>query len=279
MARWMNDQRRRPSGSPYAVALCVAAILLFSGGCATSGVNKGDLNIVSVEDEWKLGEKLAADIEKQMTIVHEPRVNELVGRIGQRIVARTEMSGLPWNFHVVEDPQINAFNIPGGHVYVTTGLIGSAGDVAQFSSILAHEIAHGVSRHATEQLTRSYGLSIVASLLLGENPEVYEQILARVIGSGTLARYSREAEREADIRGLHYMYDAGYDPRGMVRMFEMLLESRQRRPTRVEMLFATHPLTEDRIRTARNETSRLELGTNLVASDRRYQQVHQMYGG
>ncbi|MDX1583383.1 MAG: M48 family metallopeptidase [Thermoanaerobaculia bacterium] len=253
--------------------------LFFLGGCATSGVNKGDINVVSLEEEWQLGAKLAADIEKQMTIVHDRQVNAVVSEIGQRIVSQTEMAELPWNFHVVQDSRINAFNIPGGHVYVTTGLIGATTDVAQFAGVMAHEVAHGVARHGTEQLTRTYGLSIIANLLLGENPAVYEQILAQVVGSGTLARYSRKAEREADLHGLHYMYDAGYDPDGMARMFEMLLESRERRPSRVERLFATHPLTEERLEFVRSEADQLPPRSGLVAHDREYQQVHQRYRG
>lgn len=277
----MNHQLARriesPASRSRALLSLVVSTLLITG-CVTTGVNKGDLNLVSLEDEWRLGEKLAADIEKQMTIVRDRETNDLVTRIGREIVSQTEMANLPWHFYVVQDSQINAFNIPGGRVYVTTGLIAAAEDVAAFSSVMSHEIAHGVSRHATEQLTRSYGLSVVASLLLGNEPALYEQILANLIGSGTLARYSREAEREADSLGLRYMYRAGYDPAGMVRMFETLLRSRTSQPNRVQQFFATHPPTEDRIRSVRNQLQQFPDKT-LVAYDRGYQRLHERYGG
>jgi beta-barrel assembly-enhancing protease len=264
------------SRSQAFLSLVLATLLL--AGCATSG-GGGDLNLVSLEDEWKLGEQLAADIEKNMEIVHDREVNGLVNRIGQQIVRQTAMAQLPWHFHVVNDPQINAFNIPGGRVYVTTGLIAAAKDVAAFSSVLAHEIAHGVSRHGTEQLTRSYGLSVVANLLLGNDPALHEQVLAGVLGSGAMAHYSRQAELEADSLGLRCMVRAGYDPNGMIRMFETLLEDRKRRPSRVERIFATHPLTEDRILAVRNELQTLPETTSLVASDREYERIHRRFGG
>jgi beta-barrel assembly-enhancing protease len=253
-------------------------VTLLLVGCATSGVNLGDLNLVSLEDEWRLGEKLAADIEKEMVIVRDRETTDFVNRLGQQLVRHTEMSQMPWHFTVVDDPEINAFNIPGGRVYVTTGLIAAAEDVAAFSSVMSHEIAHGVSRHATEQLTRSYGLSVVANLILGNDPALYQQVLAGVIGSGTLARYSREAELEADSLGLRTMYRAGYDPAGMIRMFEILLRSRQQSPTRVEQFFATHPPTEERIRSVRNQLQQFPAKT-LVAYDPGYQRLHQRYGG
>lgn len=267
----------RQTTSPASAVSSLVVTLLFVG-CATSGVNQGDLNLVSLEDEWRLGEKLAADIEKDMVIVRDRETNELVNRLGQQLVRQTEMSQLPWHFTVVEDSEINAFNIPGGRVYVTTGLIAAAKDVAAFSSVMSHEIAHGVSRHATEQLTRSYGLTVVANLILGNDPALYEQVLASLIGSGTLARYSREAELEADSLGLRTMYRAGYDPEGMARMFEILLRNRQQRPTRVEQFFATHPPTEERIRSVRNQLQQLPEKT-LVAFDPGYQRLHQRYGG
>jgi beta-barrel assembly-enhancing protease len=246
-----------------AATLAVTALLL--GACASSGVNQGDLNLISLEEEWQLGRQLEQDIAQKVNLVNDGTVVGYVDRIGQALVAQTELANLPWEFHVVADPSVNAFNIPGGHVYVHTGLIAAADDVAELAGVMGHEIAHGVARHGTEQLSKSYGLSILAGVTLGNDPSTYQQILAQVLGGGALAKFSRDAEREADDLGVDYMAGAGYDPLGMARMFEELLARRQGRPSSVEQFFSSHPLTEERIdavradaasQPARNYTSR-----------------------
>lgn len=252
----------------------IPLIFLLVLGCGSgSGVNSSDFNLISLEEEWQLGQQLSADIARQMRIVSDPVANAYVNRVGQQIVAQTEMRNLPWQFHIVEDASVNAFNIPGGHVYVTTGLIAASDNVAELAGVMAHEISHGVSRHGTEQLTRAYGLNIVAGLLLGQNPAVYQQILAQIVAGGTMARFGRGAEAEADSLGVQYMYTAGYNPRGMVTMFEELLARRQGRPGSVEKFFSTHPLEEDRIREVSNQIAKLPARSGLILTDADFQDV------
>lgn len=230
------------------IALTGALAALIVAACATSGVNQGDFNVVSLEEEWQLGEQLEQDLADKLDLVDDPVVARYVNDVGNRIVAQTEMSGLPWKFHVVRNDEINAFNIPGGHVYVHTGLIAAAEDSSQLVGVMAHEVGHGVARHATEQLTRAYGLNVVAALLLGSDPQVYQQVLAQILGTGAIASFSREAEREADTLAVRYVFDAGYDPSGLVSFFEVLMAQSRGGSDPVSRFFATHPLTEDRIR-------------------------------
>ena len=232
----------------FGVLFLVLVLLVAAGGCATSGVNQGDFNIVSIEEEWQLGQQLEADLAKQLTLVDEPVVQRYVNQLGSRIVSRTEMSGLPWKFHVVRNEEINAFNIPGGQVYINTGLIEAARNSSELAGVVAHEIGHGVARHGTEQLTRAYGLNVVAALLLGSDPQAYQQILAQILGTGAIASFSRDAEREADGLAVEYLYESGYDPDGLVSFFEVLMEERKGRGDPVARFFSTHPLTEERIR-------------------------------
>lgn len=255
-----------------AMLLGLALFVTLVYACATTGVNQGDFNIISIEQEWELGAQLERDLAEKLTLVNDRQALAYVDRVGQAIVDQTEMANLPWKFHIVADPQINAFNIPGGHVYVNTGLIAEAPDVAGFAGVMAHEISHGVARHGTEQLTRSYGIGILAGTVLGESPAAYEQILAQILAGGALARFSREAEREADMLGVRSMYGAGYDPLGMARMFSLLLERRESQPGAVERFFSSHPLTEDRIRTVRAEAGKLP-PANLIESDPGYRSL------
>lgn len=253
------------------VALLIAGTM---GGCASSGVNRGDVNLVSLEEEWQLGQQLERDIAQQLTLVHDQTAVSYIDRLGQQIVAQTEMANLPWKFHIVADPAINAFNIPGGHVYVHTGLIDAAANASELAGVMAHEIAHGVSRHGTERLTKAYGMQIAAGVLLGGNPAIYQQILAQILGTGAIAKFSRDDERESDRLGIRYMHQAGYNPVGMAGMFERILAERNRRPSGVEQFFSTHPLTEDRIADARNMAQQLPQ-RNVVTDEPGFRTVKQ----
>lgn len=242
-------------------------LLLFAlSGCATTGVNRGDVNLISMEEEWQLGRQLEQDLNRELRLVNDGTANAYIERIGQQIVRQTELADVPWSFHIVDDPAINAFNTPGGNVYVNTGLILAADNVAQLVGVMSHEIAHGVARHGTERLTKAYGLNIGAGLLLGSDPSAYEQVLAQIAGTGAIAKFSRNDEREADELGVRYMYQAGYDPEGMAQMFEHLLEERQGRPGAVAQFFSTHPLTERRIRDVRRAANQLP-GRSLTMQD------------
>ena len=253
-------------------------LMAMAAGCATSGVNRGDINLVSLEEEWQLGQQLERDIAGQLRLVRDPAALAYINEMGRQIVAQTEMANLPWKFHIVADPSVNAFNIPGGHVYVHTGLIEQAGSAAELAGVMAHEISHGVARHGTERLTKTYGLNIVASLLLGQNPAVYEQILAQIVGTGAIAKFSRDDEREADDLGVNYMFDARYNPTGMVQMFETLLNERQRRPSTVEQFFSTHPLSEERIENVRARINRLPSRQGLVTNEAGFRSLQQRVG-
>ncbi|NND45696.1 MAG: M48 family metalloprotease [Xanthomonadales bacterium] len=252
--------------------IALAAALLL-GACASSGVNEGDINVIGLDEEWELGRQLEADLAKELDLVNDREILAYINRAGQQVVAQTEMASLPWEFHVVRDDAINAFNIPGGHVYINTGLITAAQSASELMGVVSHEIAHGVSRHATERLTRVHGLNFLASVLLGSDPQTYQTILAQILGTGAIASFSRDAEEEADELGVRYMYAAGYDPLGMPRMFEHLLAERQRRPDGVSRFFSTHPLTEDRIRATRAQAEALPPKPGLIEDETEFQRV------
>lgn len=235
---------------PIVLAMCIA-------GCAGTGLGTGDLNLISIEEEWQMGQQLEAEIAREMDLVRDQAALSYVNQVGQRMVNQTAMRELPWEFHIVNDPSINAFNIPGGHVYVHTGLIQAANNASELAGVMAHEISHGVERHATERLTQAYGLNILAALVLGQNPGIIEQLVAQIVGTGAIAKFSRDDEREADEMGVQMMYEAGYNPEGMANMFRTLLAERERRPSQLEQFFATHPLSEERIRSIESRVANM----------------------
>lgn len=245
-------------------ALLLLPLLAFAG-CTCSGVNRGDVNLVSLDREWTMGEQLAAEIATQVPLVDDPAAQAYLQALGERIVAHTELADRPWRFHLVADPSVNAFAIPGGHVYVHTGLVEAAANVDELAGVVGHEVAHGVARHGTERMTAIYGLERILALVVGEDAGLLEQIAVGVIGSGAVAKFSRSDETEADRLGLSYMADARYDPTGMARMFETMLALRARRPNLLERFFASHPLTEDRIEVVSAAAAELDADPSVGA--------------
>ena len=241
----------------WLLALLLPALFLNACVCSTSGVNRGDVNLVSLDREWEMGRMLAQRLESEVRLADDPELQRLVEQIGQRLVAQTELAGREWQFHVVADSTVNAFALPGGHIYVNTGLVAAADSASELAGVLAHEVGHGIARHGTEQLTQAYGINAIANLVMGEDVGWVEQIVARVVGEGTLAKFSRDDEREADQLGLQYMSQAGYPPRAAAAIFETLLQQRQRRPNALEQFFASHPLTEERIQNVRDQAQQL----------------------
>lgn len=262
--------RRRPSFLAGIVPL-VLVLVLAAGtlpGCASG------LNLVSVDEEWQLGRELERDINRQVRLVDDPTINAYVRQMGQRIVRQTRFADREWRFYVIQDPTVNAFNAPGGLVYVHTGLIARAENASELAAVLAHEVAHGTARHGTQRLTQVYGLNLVAGLLLGREPGLVSQIAAQLIAGGAIASFSRAQEREADQLGVRYMAAAGYNPDGMITLLEKLIEDRRRQPGAVARFFSTHPLTEERIANVRRDARGISR-QGLVTNDAQFATVRQ----
>jgi predicted Zn-dependent protease len=216
---------------------------------------------------------LRAQVAREAQVVDSSYLNT----VGRRIASQTPLGNRRWDFAIVRDSSVNAFNLPGGLVYVNSGLVAEADTLSELAGVLAHEIGHGAARHGTQLMTRAYGYNMIAGLLLGRNPSQSRQILAQLLGTGILTDYSRDAEREADRLGVHYTYQAGYDPEGMVGFYGEMLDMRRRKPSKVERFFSSHPLTEERIRNIRAEASTLPRRASLTNDTRNYQQFRSQF--
>lgn len=255
--------------------LAVALVTSLALSCGSGGGGAGNFNLISIEEEWQLGQQLSQDIARQVRFNNDAAVNEYVRSMGQRLVAQTPapFNQLPWTFHVVEDPAINAFAIPGGHVYVNSGLIAAAENASELAGVMAHEISHVTARHTTEAISRQYGISILAGLVLGQNPNQLAEIAAQILAGGAMARFSRADEAEADELGIQAMFRAGYDPRGMAAMFRVLQAHAERNPSRVEQFFSTHPTTAERIRDADRRAADLGARGDMITDEPQFQAI------
>ena len=218
------------------------------------------LNMFSLEKEIALGKQAAEEVKRQAKVNTDPLISEYVNRIGQNL-ARNSDAKVPFTFEVIEGEEPNAFALPGGYVFVFTGLLKIADEEDEFAGALAHEIAHVAARHMTCRATKAQVFSIASipiSILLGGG---WGGVAARQ-GMGTAAstmflKFNRSDESEADFLGTQYMYAAGYDPNGAISIFEKLQSLQKTKPGLVGRILATHPMDADRINKTQQEIQRI----------------------
>ena len=245
-------------------------VTMLAAGCSSGGL--GGASSVSLDDEWQLGNQLAAEVASQVRLSTDAEAVAYVNAVGERIHAVTPLANRPFHFYIVNDLSVNAFALPGGHVYVNSGLIAQADHANMLAGVLAHEISHVVARHSIQQMQQAQGINVLGSILLGQNPSALQQILAQVVAGGAMARFSREDEKQADDLGLGYMVAAGYDPHGMLDMFQKLASLEKSSPSAVEKFFLDHPVTADRIRDISNRIGQMRSTAGTV-DDPQYQTI------
>lgn len=205
---------------------------------------------ISRQQEAEMGRDYAIQINQQLPIVQDAEVNRYVNLLGGQIARLTSAPDHNWTFFIVDSPEVNAFAVPGGYVYVNRGLITRTDRMDELAGVLAHEIGHVVERHSVEQMEKAQRAELgigLACVLTGACGSQAAGTLINVAGTAVFARFSREAELEADDVGFDNVVRAGISPQGIATMFQKLLEERRTRPSAVEGWFATHPLEEDRL--------------------------------
>ena len=206
--------------------------------------------VVSTQQEVQLGTQYAQQINAQLPIMRDANVNSYINSLGNSLARVADNRNLSWRFYVVDSREVNAFAVPGGFVYINRGLIERARTMNQLAGAMAHEIAHVTQRHSVEQMAQAQradaGLTL-ACILTSVCQSGAASAAIQVSGSALFAKFSRDDESEADRYGVQYLVAAGIDPRGMVDMFQTLLNERRSRPTAVDAWFRTHPLEENRI--------------------------------
>ena len=219
-----------------------------------------NVGLLNERDEIKLGTQLHREVTKKFNLTDAGL--DRVERIGQRCAKASLRPTLLYKFHVIQSREINGFSLPGGHIYVTTALLRLANE-NELASVLAHEVGHLVARHSLQTLKKSKEYDDVARQL-GELTGVAGDLgrdlgvaLGRMIGAGFLTIHSRDEEREADFLGVRTMPRAGFDPQGMVSMFQKLERVEEQNSDLLGSLFSDHPDAGERIENTRYEIARM----------------------
>ena len=248
------------------ILLVSLAGLIFGAACAVNpATGKKELALVSESQEVQMGLQADPGIVTSMGLDPDSSRQRYVRTLGMRLAGTSERPNLPWTFRVIDDPVVNAFAIPGGHVYVTRGIMAHLNSEAELAGVMGHEIGHVTARHSVQQMSRQQVAQI--GLVLGTviEPKLQRYAGAASQGLGLLfLKYSREDESQADHLGYRYMRRQRYDGRQMPQVFTLLDRVTAASGSRVPEWLATHPNPGNRLQAINNEiatTPRESLGT------------------
>jgi predicted Zn-dependent protease len=223
----------------------VSISLIAFSGCAMIEPLVRGFNIVSVPEEMKISEQAEAAVAKQFVLSKDPSMNQKVQSIGSRLVKVLPRKDYPYEFHVVEDKSPNAFTIPGGKIYVHTGLFNLVNNDNELAGVIAHEIGHAYQRHPAKSISRQYGTEALSQILFKNNTNQLKTVALQIAENSLMLRYSREDEFEADEAGFYILRRAGIPSSGLVSFFERLMQLEGRGSSLT--FLSTHPPTLERI--------------------------------
>ena len=213
-------------------------------------------NWYSTDWEIAMGRQYSAEIDKASHLVADPVVVEYVNRIGQNLVKNSDAK-VPFTIKVLDADEVNAMALPGGFLYVNSGLILACDSEDELAGVMSHEISHVIAHHAARNMTRMHyaQIGMVPVMILTQGTlaglGIYEA--SQVAIPVTFLKFSRSYEAEADYLGVQWMYKAGYDPQGMVTIFEKLSALEKHKPGFLSKAFQDHPATPDSIAAVEDE--------------------------
>ncbi len=232
--------------------LLALAVAIFMACSKTPYTNRKQMVMFSPQQELQMGYQSAQQILKTERISSDRRINALVQRVGQRIARAAAQPGYKWQFFVIEKDMLNAFCLPGGKVFVYTGLFKAVQNEDQLAVVMGHEIAHAIARHGAERMSMiqlgRMGKEIASKTLGGGK---YSQVINQAYGAGEtygmVLPFSRKFEYEADEIGLYLMTKAKYNPREAVKFWDNMRRLKQGSRNPPEFL-STHPADTNRIK-------------------------------
>ena len=227
-------------------------------GCAVNPVTgKNQLMLMNVSQEIAVDRKNAPhQLSQDYGPVRDAALVRYVDRTGKAMAGRTHRPEMPYSFRPVAANYVNAYAFPGGSIAVTRGILLKLENEAELAALLGHELGHVNARHTAEQMSKGMVTQLLvmgAVEAVGAKMPGYRQVAEKLgmMGAGALlASYSRDNERQADDLGMQYMVKSGYSPEGMVGLMELLKEMSRHRSAPTDLLFATHPMGDERYRTA-----------------------------
>lgn len=244
----------------HATVLMAISVVLAASGCQSMR----NFTVFNTAQEQEFGKQITQEVETQNKLITDPAVAGYVSMVGEKVAAKAERQDVDYTFKVIDSPQeVNAFAVPGGAVYVYSGLLTRMKSESELAAVLAHEVAHIDKRHSMAALTRQSGFELLTSVVFGEQTPAWQSAAAGLVGNVTFLKFSREDEKQADAVGLNFMTNAGYDPQGMVNLLTMFTTLEATEPSAIQSFLSSHPAPKERIAIVKNliQTENLQGGT------------------
>jgi predicted Zn-dependent protease len=230
----------------------------FMAGCATNPVTgKNQLMLVSEDQEIQIDKQYSPyQFSSDYGPVQDKALNDYINRTGKNMAAQTHRTQMPYHFQAVNATYVNAYAFPGGSIACTRGILLELDNEAELAALLGHELGHVNARHTAEQMSKGMLTQAVVSgisIIAGTQGAAYGNLASQLgqVGAGALlASYSRDNERQADALGMEYMVRSGYSSEGMVGLMDLLQSMGKHKPSAIELMFATHPMSAERYQTA-----------------------------
>ena len=261
---------------PFRISALLCALSL--ANCALNPVS-GNPNFVTMSESQEVSAGRSEDkkVREQYGTYNDQALQDYVSGIGQRLAKSSHRPGLQYQFTVVDSPEINAFALPGGYIYITRGILAYLNSEAELAAVLGHEIGHVTARHSVQQMSAATAANVGASVLQILVPQVRNSagdLLINTLGGALLSGYGREHELEADRLGAEYLARTGYDPQAMIKVVGVLknqelfdnevAKAEGREPRRYHGLFATHPDNDTRLQEVVREATKFSSPENRI---------------
>ncbi len=254
------------------VVVAVAGVLLLTH-CAKNPVSGGkDFVLMSEQQEIQMGAQAHKDVMQEYGLVENPELQAYVTRVGKALAANSHRAKLDWHFTVLDSPDVNAFALPGGYIYITRGIMAYLNSEAELAGVLGHEIGHVTARHGVRQQSASTaaGLgAILGSILVpGMNNQAGATVLQQ-LSQSLVAGYGRDHELESDRLGAEYLAKTAYNPQAMIEVIGVLknqelhdiaqAKKEGREPRRYHGVFETHPSNDKRLKEVVGEADKYKV--------------------
>lgn len=264
----MRKIPRRLSSLRSVMASLATALLLSLGALATSSC----ATLVSEQQEIALGQQYRQQLEQEKDIRNSAYLSSLGNDLAAYAPARPNIN---YQFSVVVDPELNAFAIPGGHIYIHSGTIDAVDNAAELAGVLAHEISHVALEHHRESMGRAMGIDLLNQLALEDQSQAL-QTGVMLVEQGVMQKFSRTQEYAADDMAIEILYRAGYNPEGLATFFEKLVSAYGGGSKFFEFM-SSHPVTGDRIARAREIISQLPSKPGLITNTAAFETFARQY--
>lgn len=256
------------------------AVSLLSVSIFISCDENGDFLIFSIQDDIELGAKMDDQIENNpdefpiLSRSQYPQAYNYMDNMVTHILDQGDVTyrdDFAWEVHIIDQDVLNAFVTPGGYIYVYKGLIKYLDEADDLAGVIGHEIAHADQRHSSKQLQRQYGISVLLSIVLGEDPSALEQAVAQIAGVGATLKFSRDAEAEADDFSVEYLADTRYACNGAASFFQKLINDQQTGGT--PEFLSTHPRPDNRVEDINAKANEVGCSTDNFADNENEQGI------